>query len=70
MALPLIDLTRGSPAEQAALIDAALRQAGFFAITDHGVDEALRSAAFDAAHRFFALPQGDQGSAGMSTAGR
>ena len=57
MALPLIDLTRGSPAEQAALIDAALRQAGFFAITDHGVDEALRSAAFDAAHRFFALPQ-------------
>jgi isopenicillin N synthase-like dioxygenase len=57
MALPLIDLSRGSPAEQAALIDAALRQAGFFAITGHGVDEALRAAAFDAAHRFFALPQ-------------
>lgn len=57
MALPLIDLARGHPAEQAAAIDRALRQAGFFAITGHGVDEGLRAAAFDAAHRFFALPQ-------------
>jgi isopenicillin N synthase-like dioxygenase len=40
-----------------ALIDAALRQAGFFAIGGHGVDEAVRAAAFGAAQRFFALPQ-------------
>jgi isopenicillin N synthase-like dioxygenase len=58
MTLPLIDLNHGSPADQAAAIDRALCQAGFFAIRGHGVDEAVRAAAFDAAHRFFALPQG------------
>jgi len=57
VALPVIDLAQGSAAAQAAAIDAALREAGFFAITGHGVDPALRDAAFDVAHRFFALPQ-------------
>jgi isopenicillin N synthase-like dioxygenase len=56
MALPLIDLTRGSLDEQALLIDAALRRSGFLAITGHGVDPGVRARAFDAAHRFFALP--------------
>ena len=57
MALPLIDLAQGHPADQAAAIDQALRGAGFFAICGHGVDDAVRAAAFNAAHRFFALPQ-------------
>jgi isopenicillin N synthase-like dioxygenase len=60
MALPLIDLADASPgaqASQAAAIDAALCESGFFAIRGHGVAPALRTSAFDAAHSFFALPQ-------------
>ena len=57
MTLPLIDLT-GAPAPALARqIDAALRGAGFFAVTGHGVPAAVLEAAFDASHRFFALPQ-------------
>lgn len=56
MPLPTIDLTSGTPADHAEAIDAALCSAGFFAVRGHGVDAALRAAVFDAAHRFFALP--------------
>jgi isopenicillin N synthase-like dioxygenase len=56
-ALPLIHLQAEPPALLARRIDAALREAGFFAITNHGVDGAVRAAAFDAGHRFFALPE-------------
>ncbi len=57
MTLPLIDLT-GAPAPALAQqIDAALRGAGFFAVTGHGVPAAVVQGAFDASHRFFALPQ-------------
>jgi len=56
-ALPLIDLS-AEPAEALARrIDAALREAGFFAVTGHGVTDAVVAAAFDAGHRFFALPE-------------
>ncbi len=57
MALPVIDLV-SAPADELALrIDAALRSAGFFAVTGHGVPAAVVGAAFDAGHRFFALPE-------------
>ncbi|HYJ99497.1 MAG TPA: 2OG-Fe(II) oxygenase family protein [Burkholderiaceae bacterium] len=56
MPLPLIDLAGGTRAQHAAAIDHALRGPGFFAIRGHGVDFGARDAAFNAAHRFFALP--------------
>ena len=55
MGVPLIDLAEGTPAQQALRIDEALRSAGFFAITGHGVPAPVVAAAFDAGHRFFAL---------------
>jgi isopenicillin N synthase-like dioxygenase len=59
MALPLIDLAQ-APAEAARCIDAALCSAGFFAIAGHGVPADVMAQAFDAGHRFFALPQADK----------
>jgi len=56
-ALPLIDLAAGSDATLARVVDRALTEAGFFAIAGHGVPAAVSDAAFDAAHRFFALPE-------------
>jgi isopenicillin N synthase-like dioxygenase len=58
--LPLIDLGAESPEALAARIDSALRGSGFFAVTGHGVPEGVVTAAFDAGHRFFALPQADK----------
>ena len=60
MPVPLIDLAAGTAAQQARAIDAALRSAGFFGIVGHGVPPAVVGAAFDAGHRFFALPQADK----------
>lgn len=60
MPVPLIDLAAGTAAQQAREIDAALRSAGFFGIVGHGVPAAVVAAAFDAGHRFFALPQADK----------
>ena len=57
MAVPVVDLAAGTPAGQAAAIDAALREHGFFAVVNHGVDAAVVAAAFDAGHRFFALDE-------------
>lgn len=57
MSVPLIDLSAGSPQDVAGQIDAALCGAGFFAITGHGVPDAVVAAAFDASHRFFALDE-------------
>ena len=60
MQIPLIDL-RSAPAEVlASRIDRALCEAGFFAISGHDVPEAVVAAAFDAGHRFFALPESDK----------
>jgi isopenicillin N synthase-like dioxygenase len=58
--IPVIDLAAGAPAVLAARIDEALRSAGFFAITGHGVPAPLVEAAFDAGRRFFALPEEDK----------
>ncbi|MBL8305537.1 MAG: isopenicillin N synthase family oxygenase [Rubrivivax sp.] len=55
--LPIIDLSAGPPAAAAARIDAALRDTGFYAVTGHGVPQAVTDAAFDASHRFFALAE-------------
>jgi len=60
--LPVIDLgglASGDPAQKAevakALGDAA-RKSGFFYIRNHGMDQALVDAAFDASRQFHALP--------------
>ncbi|MFY9513175.1 MAG: 2-oxoglutarate and iron-dependent oxygenase domain-containing protein, partial [Rubrivivax sp.] len=53
--IPVIDLAAGTPATQAAAIDAALRAQGFYAVVNHGVPQSLVDGAFDAGHRFFAL---------------
>lgn len=57
MGLPQIDLSQGTAAAHALSLDSALRDAGFLSVTGHGVAPAVRAAAFDAAHRLFALPQ-------------
>lgn len=54
--IPVLDLGQAQPQQ----IDAALREAGFFAITGHGVAQATVDAAFDAGHRFFALSEADK----------
>lgn len=60
MAVPVVDLAAGGPAAQAAAIDAALREHGFFAVLNHGVDAAVVAAAFEAGQRFFALSESDK----------
>ncbi len=57
MAVPVVDLAAGSPAAQAAALDAALREHGFFAVVNHGVEAGVVQRAFDAGHRFFALDE-------------
>lgn len=54
--LPVIDLSGPNEIDTAAAIGQACRAQGFFYITGHGVDPALRSAVFNAAAGFFALP--------------
>ena len=60
MGVPVVNLAAGPPAEQAAAIDAALREHGFFAVLNHGVDAEVVAAAFDAGRRFFALAETDK----------
>ena len=60
MAVPLIDLSAEPAPMLARRIDAALREQGFSAISGHGVPRALVQAAFDAGHRYFALPEHDK----------
>jgi isopenicillin N synthase-like dioxygenase len=60
MQIPLIDLSAAPPAVLASRIDRALCEAGFFAICGHGVPADVVHAAFDAGHRFFALPPADK----------
>lgn len=53
--IPVVDLTR--PVDRVAdELDAACRRTGFFSVTGHGIDPALRDAAFEQCRRFFALP--------------
>ncbi len=50
------DLRSDRAAEVAAELDAALREVGFITVTGHGLDDAVRSAYFDAMREFFAQP--------------
>ena len=58
MSLPIIDLRQTEGL--AGRIDQACRDRGFFYLVGHGMDSALRAAAFDAAQRFFALSEPDK----------
>ncbi|MEY3253205.1 MAG: hypothetical protein RL227_2178 [Pseudomonadota bacterium] len=63
MGVPVVDLAAGQAgdhAAQAAAIDAALREHGFFAVLNHGIDAAVVAAAFAAGRRFFALAEADK----------
>jgi isopenicillin N synthase-like dioxygenase len=60
MSLPLIDLAAAPAPELARRIDAAMREQGFLAVAGHGVPGPVIDAAFDAGHRFFALPEADK----------
>ena len=55
MSVPLIDLGIGDDASLARRIDAALREAGFFALIGHGVPQPLFDAVFAASKSFFSL---------------
>jgi isopenicillin N synthase-like dioxygenase len=55
--IPLIDLAAAPPAALAQRIHTALRTAGFFGVTGHGVAAPTVQAAFDASRRFFAMPE-------------
>ena len=60
MSVPLIDLSAASDAALAGRIDAALREAGFFAVLGHGVPAGVVDGAFDASKRFFALAEAEK----------
>ena len=60
MTVPLIDLAAADEAALALCIDAALREAGFFAIVGHGVPASLRAEVFAASQRFFTLPEAEK----------
>lgn len=55
--IPVLDLAAAPPDALAARIDEALTGTGFFAVTGHGVPEAVVQGGFDAGRRFFALPE-------------
>ena len=57
--LSLQDFTQGTPAQQQTFVEdlgRALTAIGFFALTDHGIDDALVQAAYAAAAAVFTLP--------------
>ena len=64
--LPVIDFgafaggTDEACRETAGLIDQACRENGFFYLANHGVEPDIFAGAFDAAGRFFALPQAEK----------
>jgi len=54
--VPVLDLS-GDTAKAVETMDQALREYGFFYVTNHGVDPALVQQQFDTAAELFALPQ-------------
>ncbi|QDT17279.1 isopenicillin N synthase family dioxygenase [Alienimonas californiensis] len=54
---PTVPVVSLDAADAPARIGAALREIGFFSLTDHGVDDALIGRAYDAATAFFARPE-------------
>lgn len=53
--IPVLDLS-GDRARAVRVLDAALREYGFFYVRNHGVDDAVVRGQFDAAAELFALP--------------
>lgn len=73
--VPVIDVHAlvdgaGDPARAAARIDAACRDAGFFAITGHGIDPDLPARLAAAAREFFALDADEKARVAMAEGGR
>jgi isopenicillin N synthase-like dioxygenase len=73
--LPYVDVAplvtgRGDARRAARDIDAACRDAGFFAIVNHGVDARLRRALVTHAREFFALPDDEKAAIAMAHGGR
>jgi isopenicillin N synthase-like dioxygenase len=65
--LPTFDLAALDGADPALIADlrGALYDHGFFYLAGHGIAEALNTAVFDAARRFFALPDADKQAVAM-----
>ncbi|MCB0977502.1 MAG: isopenicillin N synthase family oxygenase [Acidimicrobiales bacterium] len=64
------DLTSAAAREVAGRIDAACRDHGFLLITGHGVDRNSQERLFQAARRFFALPEERKVRVSMDRGGR
>ena len=60
MTIPLLDLGADDAPSLARRVDEGLSRDGFLAVANHGVPAAVVAAAFDAGHRFFALPEADK----------
>jgi isopenicillin N synthase-like dioxygenase len=54
--VPVIDIRSLEEPRALCAVDAACRAWGFFQVTGHGIDDAVFTDLFDAAHRFFAQP--------------
>jgi isopenicillin N synthase-like dioxygenase len=65
--VPLVDLRAQNAV---AAIDDACRRHGFFSVTGHGVDPALRERLESEARNFFALDEDEKGQIAMARAGR
>ncbi len=64
--VPIIDVQRD---DAGARIDAACREVGFFAITNHGVDDTLRQRTIAAATEFFALHEAEKAAVALAIGG-
>jgi isopenicillin N synthase-like dioxygenase len=72
--LPLVDMSgllggAGPPEAAGEAIDAACREAGFFYVTGHGIDEELQSRLRSLSHSFFALAEEEKAEIAMARAG-
>ncbi len=67
--IPVVDLA-ASTSEAGALIDAACRSVGFFAVTGHGIEPNLLTQLRHAAVDFFALPSAVKSQISMARGGR
>lgn len=71
MKIPVIDVSALQGNDEDALnraaaeLGTACREVGFFYAAGHGISAEAREAAFDAAHRFFALPVAEKGKASI-----
>jgi isopenicillin N synthase-like dioxygenase len=64
--VPVVSLHQPRAAQR---IDAACREVGFFAVSDHGVPDSLRRRVIDLAAQFFALPTTEKAHVSMAHGG-